>query len=633
MKRSIGFSLLLAALSLATTAQAGAFGGGDTESTAPAGGNYVVVYDSSVKAARVDEATGGLERSLDFDASYLYSRAVRGFAAHLSAADIAALREDPRVGIISRDRPVHATVAPVPLASGDLAPTGIQRVGASNGALVRGASDVSVAVIDSGIDLDHPDLNAAAGRNCIATGPPDDDNGHGTHVAGTIGARNNGSGVVGVAPGTRVYAVKVLDAAGEGTTASVLCGIDWVTANAAALNIKVANLSLGGDSVPSNCASEAFHFAICASTSAGITYVVAAGNDARDFGGSTPDIPASFPEVLTVTAMVDTDGQPGALGPSCVGLLPDDVAASFSNFATAAADAAHTIAAPGGCITSTFPGGYAIASGTSQASPHVAGAVAACLGEQSLAGPCTGMSTPQIIAKLRADATAHATVASGFVGDPFHPSGNRFYGDLAWVGLPPSATTAAATELAPTGAKLNALVTPNGQPTTFRFEYGRTTAYGSTTGAAGAGSGSVQRVVSAAIGGLQPATTYHFRVIASNPSGDVIGVDRTFRTAEPSPGFYRSYVACGLAKTASPSHVCDRGDRVGAFFQAQVPTTYTLCLRFPAGGTTCQRNLSVAASALRVNRLATGGVGAYRATWFVDGVVRGVWGFRIRRPG
>jgi subtilisin family serine protease len=106
---------------------------------------------------------------------------------------------------------------------------------------------VNVAVIDTGIDLTHPDLQAVNGTNCVSPGAPaQDDNGHGTHLAGTIAARNNGSGVTGMVPGTTVYAVKVLNAAGSGRESQFICGVDWVTANAARLNIKVANVSLGG---------------------------------------------------------------------------------------------------------------------------------------------------------------------------------------------------------------------------------------------------------------------------------------------------------------------------------------------------------------------------------------------------
>src|SRR5439155_1697599 len=153
--------------------------------------------------------------------------------------------------------------------------------------------------------------------------------------------------VVGVAPGTKRYAVKVVNAQGSGTDAQVICGIDWVTANAASLGIKVANMSLGGPGADDgNCGNtngDALHRAICNSVAAGVTYVVAAGNSSEDFSA---DVPANYNEVLTVTAMADFDGLSGGLGtPSCGDgyFENDDAAAGFSNFTTEAS-AVDTVA-------------------------------------------------------------------------------------------------------------------------------------------------------------------------------------------------------------------------------------------------------------------------------------------------
>jgi subtilisin len=318
----------------------------------------------------------------------------------------------------------------------------------------RQASSANVAVIDTGIDLAHPDLNAADGRNCVGTGPAQDDEGHGTHVAGTIGARNDGAGVVGVAPGTRLFSVKVLDAQGGGTWSQIICGIDWVTATRTdadpSNDIAVANMSLGGPGqpiAPCSTTTDPLHRAICASTAAGVTFVVAAGNDGWDFDyASAPDTPAAYPEVLTVTAMGDSDGRSGGTGgaPGCTYGEADDRYASFSNFAATAAGRAHTIAGPGVCVTSTMPGGgYGTMSGTSMAAPHLAGAAALCIGEGGAAGPCAGLAPAQIVSKLRADAERYTGAVSsfGFSGDPLRPAGSAYFGYLHWAGVDGAAPT------------------------------------------------------------------------------------------------------------------------------------------------------------------------------------------------
>ena len=400
----------------------------------------------AVSSGEVTAETREREQDLGFDARHEYKRALKGFAAELSAADVRALRQDPEVALVSPDLEVRA-LALAPLAAGESVPTGVARIEAANGREGHQASSVGVAVLDTGIDLDHPDLAAHDGKNCIASGSADDDNGHGTHVAGTIGARNQGAGVVGVAPGTALYAVKVLDGSGSGLWSNVICGIDWVTANAASLGIKVANMSLGGlGDDYSTCAGDPLHQAICNSTDAGVLYTAAAGNNGWDWGAPPPDVPAWFPEVLTVTAVADSDGTPGGTGgaPGCRPAEVDDKRASFSNFSSDADDDGHAVAAPGVCIRSTWPGGgYATLSGTSMAAPHVAGLVALCLGEGGAGGPCTGLAPADVIQKIRADAQAQATAANGFQGDPLRPLG-RYFGHLASAGATTGLTLRAA---------------------------------------------------------------------------------------------------------------------------------------------------------------------------------------------
>jgi subtilisin family serine protease len=224
--------------------------------------------------------------------------------------------------------------------------------------------------------------------------------------------------------------VKVLDDQGRGSTSQLICGIDWVTANAKRLGIRVASLSLGMTGMPdTDCgrsSRDVLHKAICRSTAAGVIYTVAAGNDAV---GIDQTVPAGYPEVLAVSAMVDTDGASGGKGAasSCGLRERDDTFASFSNFATARADAAHLIAAPGVCVTSSWPsGGRRTISGTSMAAPHVAATVALCVAS----GRCAG-APAATIAQVRSDAAAHGP---GFAGDERSPVAGRHYGDLVWAG-------------------------------------------------------------------------------------------------------------------------------------------------------------------------------------------------------
>jgi subtilisin len=411
-------------------------------------GSFIVVYEDSVSS--VDEATDARERRGGFRSAFRYRSALKGFSARLSERQVADLAADPQVASITPNRRMHAFGA---LLGGESAPMGIQRINASAsqaGGWANEASSVGVAVIDTGIALDHPDLDQTAsdGTNCIAPGAAaHDDNGHGTHVAGTIAAENDGSGAIGVAPGTRVYAVKVLDAAGSGTWDQILCGIDWVTANAEAKHIRVANMSLGGlgtaaDNQPCGSgATTALHEAVCRSTAAGVRYAVAAGNDGWAFPHSTlPDVPAAYPEVVTVTASSDGDGRPGGFGsrPGCRTGEWDEATASFSNFSdNSADDNAHTVAAPGVCIRSTWlDGGHSTISGTSMAAPHVAGAVALCIGQAGAGpGPCAGLTAPsQLIASV-----SHSEPGHGFCGAPnVQPVSGRFYGYETLAGATPA---------------------------------------------------------------------------------------------------------------------------------------------------------------------------------------------------
>ena len=361
---------VLAACSLTiggtSVAAAAAPSAADT-ATATAPTSHIVVLDESAAARTVAEAHAD---RFGFDLRHVYTTAVRGYAAPMSATTAAAIEALPGVAWVQEDTAVSSTA--------QTTPTGIDRSDAelSPTAAIDGVDervDVDVAVIDTGVDLSHPDLNVYRGgaRNCsIGAISANDLNGHGSHVAGTIGALDNGSGVVGMAPGARIWPVKVLTDAGSGLNSDVICGIDYVAANAD--QIEVANMSLGGageDTGSCGAGGDAMHAAICSAVDAGVTFVVAAGNDTADASEFTP---AAYDEVVTVSALADFDGQPGGGAASTCRSDQDDTFASFSNYG-----ADVDMIAPGVCIYSTsMLGGYATLSGTSMASPHVAGGAA-----------------------------------------------------------------------------------------------------------------------------------------------------------------------------------------------------------------------------------------------------------------
>jgi subtilisin family serine protease len=372
MRHLVGKSLLSAVLLSAVLPVAG-------HADARTSGYIVVLADGvATSSVAADHAT---------TVDHVYSSALRGYSGRMTAAAAARLARDPRVVLVQPDG-IATTTA-------QTTPTGIDRIDTelSPTARVDGTDQrvtVDVAVIDTGVDLDHPDLNVhtAGAKNCSTGRSADDGNGHGTHVAGTIGALDNGVGVVGVAPGARIWPVRVLNAQGSGSFSDIICGIDYVTAHAD--EIEVANMSLGGSGSDSACGSnkDAMHEAICRSVAAGVTYVVAAGNSAAN---SSTFVPAAYDEVITVSALADFNGQPGGGAASTCRVDVDDTFADFSNYG-----ADVDLIAPGVCILSSWKGGgYNTISGTSMASPHAAGGAALYKATHATASPATVKSALQ----------------------------------------------------------------------------------------------------------------------------------------------------------------------------------------------------------------------------------------------
>ena len=308
---------------------------------------------------------------------YNYGTALVGFAGKLAEKRLAVLKQDPDVESVTIDTPVYAIGRPA--GGGGVAvqtvPWGVQRIGAQSTA--SKGTGVNVYILDTGVDSDHKDLQAHLGNGnavapCIGSClmPWDDDNGHGTHVSGTIGAIDNGFDVVGVAPEATLHAIKILKKSGSGMVSDIISGINWMTGEVIASGkAAVANMSLGGSGSKSgNCTSagfsgaDNFHKAICTAKNQGVVFVVAAGNEGADAQNSTP---AAYDDaVITVSATTSGNDWP----------YWSNWGDNYSSFNISAPVA---IAAPGLNIVSTkMGGGTTTMSGTSMASPHVAGVAA-----------------------------------------------------------------------------------------------------------------------------------------------------------------------------------------------------------------------------------------------------------------
>ncbi len=327
------------------------------------------------------------ERRRGFRADHVFSHALRGFAARLSADQVRELENDSMVKHVEPDGVMSVTAQTVPW--------GISQIGANLSSAVAGDGggaipNVRVYIIDTGVS-NHADLNRVAQVN-FAGGKNDDCNGHGTHVAGTVAAKDDSADVVGVVPGAPVIGVKVLGCNGSGSTSGVIKGIDWVTANRQLP--AVANMSLGGRQ------SDAMDEAVRRSAASGVFYSVSAGNNGTDAcTGSPARAGAGADNGIVTTAATD----------------PTNDDPYWSNWGTCV-----DLWAPGTSVLSTkLGGGTTTLSGTSMSSPHVAGTAALYLASQPAA------SAAAVEAQLKA--TAMSTGKLAHDGRPIKLVYARFY--------------------------------------------------------------------------------------------------------------------------------------------------------------------------------------------------------------
>lgn len=332
----------------------------------PIANQYICVFHKgAVSKNLVKVAAEGAVRGNGGRVMHTYKNTIRGFSTYMPAQAVERMKaKNPGIAYCEQDQvfslgPIEVTPMAPPAGKGPgggggggdttlthddgdaETPYGIDRV---HGGEAYTGNHVAY-VIDSGIDLDHPDLNVDVAKSRDFTGENnggEDTNGHGTHVAGTIAAKKDGTGVAGVAAGAKVIAVRVLDSSGSGSYSAVIAGVDYAGQGNAG---DVANMSLGGGF------SQVLNDAVIAASENGILFALAAGNERADTSRKSP-ASAEGPNIYTIAAIDDADGW-----------------ASFSNYGLEV-----DFAEPGVAIASTYLGGqYASMSGTSMASPHAAG--------------------------------------------------------------------------------------------------------------------------------------------------------------------------------------------------------------------------------------------------------------------
>jgi aqualysin 1 len=437
-------------------------------------GSYIVVIADDVAAT--DKSIDAVAQDYGVTSERRYTSAIKGFSGRLTASQLESLRSDPRVRYIEQDQVISINTTQTG------ATWGIDRIDQLHLPLsttyvynLTGAG-VDAYIIDTGIRLTHSDFGGRAltGYDAVTNGgTASDGNGHGTHVAGSVGGATYG-----VAKGVTLYAVRVLDNNGSGTTSGVISGVDWVTAHHSHTRPSVANMSLSG------AVSTALDNAVANSIASGVTYCVAAGNDHANAGNYSP---------ARVTAGITVAATTGS-----------DVFASYSNYGSVV-----DILAPGSSITSdyyTSNTATATMSGTSMATPHVTGACALYLQANPSATPA------QVVAAIAA-----ASSAGTIAGVPSSTVNKLLY-TLSGSSAPPAPPTPALSSPASGATSVSIPATLSWNASSGATSYGLQVATSSSFTTTVYNTSGLT-LTSASVTGLSAGTTYYWRVNATNASG------------------------------------------------------------------------------------------------------------------